>query len=177
MTSTDRGKLKAANDVRRMFEDHADFVWRVLARAGVSDSHLEDALQEVFIIVSNKLSQLEAGTRPTTWLYGIAVRVAANHRRKIRRRREELGTEPDEPVTMDEAANPETLAELAEARIRLAALLDQLAPEQRIVFEMFELEEQTCPAIAEQLGIPLGTVYTRLRTARMTVTSKAEETR
>ena len=52
-------------------------------------------------------------------------------------------------------------------------LLEELTPDQRIVFELFELEEMTCPAIAESLGIPLGTVYTRLRAARAALTAKA----
>ena len=58
--------LKSAIGVREIFEEHADFVWRVLARAGVRDADLKDALQEVFIVVANKLGQLDESTKPTT---------------------------------------------------------------------------------------------------------------
>ena len=160
-------------DVREVFEQHADFVWRVLARAGVRDADLKDASQEVFIIVANKLGQLEEGTKVTTWLYGIAVRVAANQRRKVQRKREELTDQPDESIGGDERNSPEQAIVRAQARAQLSKLLDELTPEQRIVFELFELEEMTCQAIADALAIPLGTTYTRLRAARAVLAAKA----
>jgi RNA polymerase sigma-70 factor (ECF subfamily) len=166
--------LKAAISVREVFEQHADFVWRVLARAGVRDADLKDALQEVFIVVANKLDQLDAETRTTTWLYGIAVRVAANQRRKVQRKREDISDVAGESMCAADEENPEAVAIRAQARVQLAELLEELAPEQRIVFEMFELEEMTCPAIADALGIPLGTTYTRLRAARAAIVAKAQ---
>jgi RNA polymerase sigma-70 factor (ECF subfamily) len=166
------GHLKPTTDLRTLFEAHADFVWRVLARAGVRDADLKDALQEVFLVVSQKLDQLDDDTKPTTWLYGIAIRVAANQRRKVQRKREDL-TEHDSASAVDERADPEELAAQAEGRAQLAQVLEALTPEQRAVFEMFELEEMTCPAIAEALGIPLGTTYTRLRAARAAFAAKA----
>lgn len=141
-------------------------MWRVLARSGVRDADLKDALQEVFIIVSTKLDQLDPTVKPTTWLHGIAVRVAANQRRKVQRKREDLTEEPDLAMPADPSADPEAQVRQAEARRTLAEMLAALPPEQRIVFELFELEEMTCPAIAEALAIPLGTTYTRLRAAR-----------
>ena len=160
-------------DVRALFEAHADFVWRVLARAGVRDADLKDALQEVFIVVANKADTLQDGTKPTTWLYGIAVRVAANQRRKVQRKREELVSGDDDALPAEEQADPEAMALRAEGRLQLAELLASLPDDQRIVFEMFELEELACPAIAERLGIPLGTTYTRLRAARAALTTRA----
>lgn len=159
--------------VRQIFEEHADFVWRVLARAGVRDADLKDASQEVFIVVANKLDQLDGETKTTTWLYGIAIRVAANQRRKVQRKREDFTDEAAFDTTHDHADSPEQIAVRAQARTQLAELLEGLAPEQRLVFEMFELEEMTCPEIARALGIPLGTTYTRLRAARAAVAESA----
>jgi RNA polymerase sigma-70 factor (ECF subfamily) len=160
--------------VRQIFEQHADFVWRVLARAGVRDADLKDASQEVFIIVANKLDELDEQTKVTTWLFGIAIRVAANQRRKVQRKREDFTSEGTLAATRDHADSPEHIAVRAQARAQLAMLLEGLAPDQRIVFEMFELEEMTCPDIAKVLGIPLGTTYTRLRAARAAVVSGAQ---
>lgn len=148
-------------------------MWRVLARAGVRDADLKDALQEVFIVVSGKLDQLEDDAKPTTWLYGIAIRVAANQRRKVQRKREELTAEHDD--TIDDRSNPEEIAVRGQARLQLAELLESLVPEQRVIFEMFELEEMTCPQIAETLGIPLGTTYTRLRAARAVLAARVAD--
>ena len=156
-------------DVRQIFDAHGDFVWRVLARSGVRDADLRDATQEVFIVVARKHDERNRESSLTTWLYGVAVRVAANYRRKAHRRHEEL-TDALPETARDSDANdgdPERAFANEEARLRLAAILDELPPEQRIVFMMFELDEKTCPEIAETLGIPLGTVYTRLRLARV----------
>lgn len=152
-------------DVRAIIEEHADFVWRVLVRAGVREADLKDASQEVFIVVANKHHQFDLGTKMTTWLYGIAVRVAANHRRKARRKCEDLTDLAIEPKDRVQTT-PEDAMVREQARLELANSLDRLPVEQRIVFELFELEEMTCPQIAESLGIPLGTTYTRLRSAR-----------
>jgi RNA polymerase sigma-70 factor (ECF subfamily) len=164
-----------ANDVRHIFETHGDFVWRALARSGVRDADLRDATQEVFIIVARKLAEREGTSSLTTWLYGIAVRVAANHRRKAHRKHESLTDVFPEISREDDADDPERAVAHEQARVRLAEILDQLPVDQRIVFMMFELEEMTCPAIAEALGIPLGTVYTRLRAGRALFEERARE--
>lgn len=162
-----------AHDVRRIFEQHADFVWRALARSGVRDADLRDATQEVFMVVARKLHEREGTSTLTTWLYGIAVRVAANHRRKAHLRREELTDEPPERATKRD--DPENALAREQARERLARILDEIPIDQRIVFVMFELEEMPCPAIAAALGIPVGTVYTRLRAARATFEERARD--
>lgn len=166
--SSDPGTL------REIVEQHADFVWRVLARAGVREADLGDATQEVFMVVAQKLDQREAGIKVTTWLYGVAIRVGANQRRKVQRKREDFTEHALDGVVDELAHDPEQVALRAEGRIQLARALEELTPDQRIVFEMFELEEMTCPAIAEALGIPLGTTYTRLRAARAAFAAQAE---
>ncbi len=151
--------------VDELIQHHADFVFRTLARCGVKDADLRDGTQEVFIIAAQKLDQWEGQGAITSWLYGIAIRVASNIRKKAHRRHE---TFPDEMPEGIESRTPEGAALRNEARRTLERILDVLPEEQRVVFVLFELEEQTCPAISELLGIPLGTVYTRLRSARAT---------
>lgn len=164
-------------DVRQIFEAHGDFVWRTLARSGVRDGDLRDATQEVFIVVARRLDEREGTSNLTTWLYGIAIRVAANYRRKAHFRHEELTDDLPDRERESDPGNPERAFAHEEARLRLAELLETLPEEQRVVFMMFELEEMTCPQIADVLGIPLGTVYTRLRTARATFEESARRAR
>ena len=93
---------RARLDVRTLFEQHFDFVWRALRRLGVPESDVDDVLQEVFVIVHRKLPEFEARSRVTTWLYGICFRTASDHLRKVRRHREELNDSvPDTVVPGD----------------------------------------------------------------------------
>jgi RNA polymerase sigma-70 factor, ECF subfamily len=150
-----------------LFRAHAPFVWRTLHRMGVADADLPDLLQEVFVIVQRKLDSFDERTRATTWLFAIAARVASNYRRSARRRRESLVAET--PEAADGTSDPEELAERRRASAHLAAALDTLSPEHRAVLVMFEIEGQSGEAIAAELGIPIGTVHSRLHHAKKKV--------
>ncbi|HVU06072.1 MAG TPA: sigma-70 family RNA polymerase sigma factor [Polyangiaceae bacterium] len=150
----------------RIHDDHADFVFRSLQRLGVRDRDLEDALQDVFVVVHQRLHTFDASSRITTWLYGICIRVAAAHRRRAHVRRETPSADGEDVAPVDPSPSPEAVAERQEERERLAAVLDALPPERRAVFVMFEIEGFGASEIAGMLGVPEGTVHSRLSTAR-----------
>jgi RNA polymerase sigma-70 factor (ECF subfamily) len=152
-------------DVLSIHGAHADFVWRSLQRMGVRDADLEDQMQEVFVVVHNRIGSFDGSSRMTTWLFGIALRVAAAYRRRSHRRREQVVADVPEPELPAEDS-PEDAAIARQARARLLEVLDLMDLEKRAIFVMFELEELSCDAIAETLGIPVGTVHSRLNTAR-----------
>jgi RNA polymerase sigma-70 factor (ECF subfamily) len=152
-------------DVQQIYVDHAQFVWASLQRLGIRDSDLQDVHQEVFVIVHKRLHAFEGESTLTTWIFGICARVAANYRRLARVRREQVVAEVPEASSRDEHG-PEAGAIMTQNRARLQALLDGMDPEKRAVFVMFELEETPCSEIAEMLGVPVGTVYSRLHAAR-----------
>lgn len=158
----------AAPDLASVHRAHADFVWRTLQRFGVRDADLDDALQDVFIVVHRRLHEFEGRSRLTTWLYAICQRVALERRRQAQARREEVHAEVPEAhdPAAEGAPDPERAALRREARARLDAILDELEPERRAAFVMFELEGMSCEEIAELSGVPLGTVYSRLHHAR-----------
>jgi RNA polymerase sigma-70 factor (ECF subfamily) len=158
----------AALDVRAIHEAHADFVWASLQRLGVRDADLEDCLQEVFIVVHRRLDSYDGTSKVTTWLFGIAMRVAAAHRRRAHVRRERATEHDDLPEDPD-AEHPMAADEVAarnQARKRLEEILDSMDLERRAVFVMFEVEELSCEDIAAMVGVPVGTVYSRLHKAR-----------
>lgn len=136
-------------------------VWRVLRRLGVADAQLDDAAQDVFVVVHRRLGEFDARGAPRSWLYAIAVRVASEHRRRTSRH----STEPL-PDVPDAAANPARQSELREAVRLLHALLSELDDDKRAVFVLSELEQLSVPEIADALGVNLNTAYSRLRTAR-----------
>jgi RNA polymerase sigma-70 factor, ECF subfamily len=152
-------------DLSTIHTEHADFVWLTLQRLGVRDADVEDLLQEVFVVVHRRLHTFDGSARMTTWLFGICVRVAAAYRRRAYFRREHPTADIPEQV-MPEEASPETAAQAGEARARLYSILDSMDLEDRALFVMFEIDEVSCEQIAEMLGVPLGTVYSRLHAAR-----------
>jgi RNA polymerase sigma-70 factor (ECF subfamily) len=154
-------------DILAIHEKHADFVWRTLQRMGVREDDVEDQLQEVFVVVHNRLGSFDGSSRMTTWLFAICMRVAAAYRRRAHRRREQVVAEvPDAEPAQHGGDDPEDAAMARQARARLLAILDLMEVEKRAIFVMFELEEMSCEAIATMLGVPLGTVHSRLNAAR-----------
>ncbi|NUO53119.1 MAG: sigma-70 family RNA polymerase sigma factor [Polyangiaceae bacterium] len=149
----------------QVYDEHVDLVWRALRRFGVLESALEDATQDVFLVVHRRLAEFEGRSSVSTWLYGIAVGIARNHRR-TRRRRPEHTTEGVEDEMVARGASPERGAEDSEALRALDKILSELDPDKREVFVLAELEELTAPEIAAALKLNVNTVYTRLRAAR-----------
>ena len=154
----------AAVTFEEIYESYFDFVWRSLRRLGVHPAALDDAVQEVFLVVHRRLSEFEGRSSLKTWLFGISMHVAQRLARTLARHpADEL---PDVLLDRPTTATPQDEAARNEAIILLYAILDELDPDKRAVFVMAELEQLTAPEIAEALGAPLNTVYSRLRAAR-----------
>ncbi len=156
---------QGAPTLRAIYDEHVTFVWRALRRLGVRESDLPDAVQDVFLVVHRKLPEFEGRSKVTTWLFGIAMRVARDRMRLAHVRRQ-VGDEEAVLAYVDESADVAAQAERRQAAEILESILDALPMEQRAVFTLFELDGMSGEAIAELLEIPLGTVYSRLRLAR-----------
>ncbi len=152
---------------REMYEAQVAFVWRNLRRLGVSEAEADDKAQEVFVIAYRRFSDFEErGHGPRAWLFQIVLRVASDARRHKRRHPEDpdggdaLSRESVEAPQQAELARREALGTLDRA-------LATIDVGRRAVLVLHEIEEMTAPEIAEVLEIPLNTVYSRLRVARM----------
>jgi RNA polymerase sigma-70 factor (ECF subfamily) len=159
--STPRAALELPT-VADVYDRHATFVFRVLRGLGVTDDRLDDAVQDVFIVVHRRLAEFEARSSLTTWLYAIARRVASQYRRSAATRREAAG----DLDAMVGDASPFEDAQRHEAARMLGAILDELDDDKRDVFVLIELEQLSAPDAARVLEIPVNTVYSRLRLAR-----------
>ncbi len=149
--------------LREIFDEYAPFVWRVLRHVGVPSADLEDVSQEVFFTVLRRLESFEGRSKLRTWIYGICLRVASDHRRKAYVRREAPVADPPlGPV----AAPQEHHVAHGEAKGWLLAALAALDEDKRAVFVLYEIEELTMKEVAEVLGCPLQTAYSRLHAAR-----------
>jgi RNA polymerase sigma-70 factor (ECF subfamily) len=141
-----------------VFHDHGPYLWRVLLSLGVSESDVEDLCQEVMLVVHRKLDEFD-GSSVRSWLYGIGLRVAANHRRSARVRHEIVTDRVPDRIG---AANQPQQVEAA----RLLAVLDQLDDDKRIAFVLHEVEQLTLREVAEATEVPMQTAYSRLQAAR-----------
>jgi len=146
-----------------LFHHHFDMVWRTVRRLGVPPAAIDDATQEVFVIVSRKLDVIEPG-KEKAFLYGVAMRVAADARRARNRRGQPAEIELD--VLVDAGPNPEDLLDRKRAREHLDSVIAQLSEDVRDVFVLYELESLTMAEIAVALELAPGTVASRLRRAR-----------
>ena len=150
-------------DLTTLYEEHARQVWRCLARLGVPPASVEDAVQEVFLTAHQRLRDFEARSAPSTWLIGIAVRVAANARRLSSRR----GLLQPVPETLtarglgadDELARRRSLFELDR-------VLSLLPDEQREVVVLCDLEQLSAVEVSEALKVKVNTISSRLRLGR-----------
>lgn len=160
-------------DVAEVYRQNGRFVWATLHRLGVAESDLPDVMQEILVVIHRRLQSFDGKSRVQPWLFGICAKVVANYRRRSFRRHEHAT--PDlEPV---ESQDPESLNSMRDDRLALAAVLDRIEPLKRAVFLMFEIEGLTCQQIADELGVPLGTVHSRLHGARLEFAAKCERIR
>lgn len=161
-TTTEETELAS---FRELYEAHVDFVWRSLSRMGVRPSELEDASQDVFLVVHRCLHQFEGRAKFTTWLFRICFHVASTRRRSAQQRLEIL-SDSLLAERADHAPDAEALTQRQEDLALLERGLSRMSLEQRAVFVLFELEGFTCEQITNTLEVPLGTVYSRLKRAR-----------
>jgi RNA polymerase sigma-70 factor (ECF subfamily) len=146
-------------DSETVVRENYEYVWRSLARLVLPDRDDEDHTQEVFLTVHHRLKSFDQ-TRPIKpWLFGIAFNVMRADRRLARHRYEQAEGE----LETGEADHRHRALEAARL---VHDALRALEPERRAVFIMYELDGLDAAAIAEELGIPRNTVYSRLRVAR-----------
>ena len=153
--------------LRSMVDAHLDSVWRALRRLGVPEAQVDDATQQVFMVASRRLAEIEVG-RERPYLLGVALRVSSEARRASQRRREVPMADGPEGMTA-QACSPDQLLDEKRALQALQAVLDELPPDLRETFVLFELEELSAPEVASVVGVPVGTVASRVRRARVAV--------
>lgn len=172
------GSVSEAHDFRDLYEKHVDFVWLTLQRLGVRPGDRDDLCHDVFLVAFKKLGSYSERAAARRWLFAISVRLAANHRRRahVRLERSVGGFEgPEVPAPqVAESSWPDEALGRQEAFERVHAILERMQPLQRVVFMMFEVEGTPCETIAAELGVALGTVYSRLHAARKAFRAEAE---
>lgn len=163
-TPTATDAAPSLTELKTLYDDMAQPLRRALSRLAWHGADVDDLLQEVFIVALKRPDQLLTATSPKAWLYGVAVRVAAAARTR-HRVRSFLGLESADHIA-DDKQSPFDDVTTREAKAKVHRALGTLSSKRRDALVLFELEGLTGPEIAEALGIPLKTVWTRLHHAR-----------
>jgi RNA polymerase sigma-70 factor (ECF subfamily) len=151
----------AALSFDAVYDRHFAYVHRAMRHLGVRDESLDDAVQDVFIVVHEKLGVFDGRHAITTWLYSIVIRVARRYRKTQAAARV---FESD-----DALVGPGAVEQDVELRRKLAIAEQALAAldkDKREIFVLGEIEQMSVVEIAQILGAPVDTLYSRLRAAK-----------
>jgi RNA polymerase sigma-70 factor (ECF subfamily) len=144
----------------RLFRAHHAGMWRVVRRHGNSAATAADVTQQAFLIVAERLKDIRKESEKA-YLYATAIQLA-----RTRHRREQRTADHDVELLVSAVAQTEMPGRRRDAERVLSLALQTLDQEALTVFVLFELEDNSTQEIADILGIPLGTVASRLRRAR-----------
>ena len=168
-----------------LYEAYFTFVWRSSRRLGTPESNLDDVVQEIFMVAFRRQDEFEGRSSVKTWLWGIVFNVVRAHRRELAKKHPQVMDDErraDPALLVDGTDGPQEQASKREAARFIDRFLDKLEDDLRAAFVLAELEQLSAPEIAAVVGVPLNTVYSRLRLARIAFTKaiarrRAGETR
>jgi RNA polymerase sigma-70 factor (ECF subfamily) len=144
-------------------------VWRFLLKWVKSRDDAEELTQETFLAAWRALPSYRAGSQFSTWLLGIALNLARNHHNRIVKKLSR-NVELDETMYMDLPSGsdnePDAQLERKQAMNALQRAIDGLPEDMRQVLIMVRLEGMQLEEVAQILGIPSGTVKSRLSRAK-----------
>ena len=147
----------------QLFAIHGDYVWNSLRRIGVRNEDLEDLTHDTFVAVFRHWSSYDVARPLKPWLFGFALRIASDHRRRAHHRFEvsDTGLEP-----RDDAPDAIGVLLQKEREALARSALSSIELSRRAVFILHELDGVTIPEVAAGLQIPVATAYSRLRLSR-----------
>ncbi len=164
------GGLQSGNPASReeaatqLFEALRGPLYQLALRMTGAPALADDVVQETFVQVLSSISGFRGEARLTTWMFRVAVRAAL---RPARRRSAEPLASPEQLIGA--TPTPDESLARAEGAARILALIAELPPPQRTVFSLAGLQGLPQTEVAAILGVPVGTVYSRLSQARETL--------
>ena len=148
----------------RIYDENFTFVWRTVRALGVPPAVVDDAVQEVFIVIHRRLADYQPTASIRSWIFGVVRRVAKDFRRSQERR----GT----PVEIREEhldsniQDPYIFATQTQAFKIIRDFLEQQDEERQLIFVLSELEQMSVPEVASLTQLNVNTVYSRLKVLR-----------
>jgi RNA polymerase sigma-70 factor, ECF subfamily len=152
-----------------------EFVWKCARAFGSKSDEIDDVVQDVFLVAQRRHADLKEERLARSWIYSITRRVVSSQRRQRRERDARAASDVDSLTSTEQS--PLAAAEHnLEVRV-LSTLLEGLEERKREVFVLSEILEMSGREIAETIGVPMNTVYSRLRAAREEFDAAAQRQR
>jgi RNA polymerase sigma-70 factor (ECF subfamily) len=150
-----------------LYREHEKYVWRFTCRMGVPFDDIPDVTQKVFTALHEAMvsRNLDTGTSIKAWLRAVTFRAARDHLDHAHREREVLSSDGAIEAA-DAAPDPEERMVRIDVHRFVGRVLGELPHELHLVLVMSEIEEMTGKDIAAELGLPEGTVSSRIRAGR-----------
>lgn len=172
MAQVKEGKDAAFQELVGRYKNRiVGFVYRTVNNRELA----EDIAQEAFLRVFTKSHTFRDGARFSPWLYRIATNLAINELRRRKRVRfisleQPLRTQSGDELVRDvedvDGRTPLALAEQQEMRQEIAKAIADLPIKYRVAFVLRDIQGHSYDAIAEMVGVPLGTIKSRVNRAR-----------
>lgn len=156
-------------DTERLYREHSKHVMHFVQRYVRRQEDAEDVMQATFIEAIRCADRFSGLSKPSTWLFGIALNLARNH---VRRQCNEGWEEIDDTLMatlVDEKADPAFIVEVRQIAAQVDTLLDKMQVEIRDTFEAVFDGDSTYEEAAEELRIPVGTVRSRVSRVRTAI--------
>ncbi|MBX7115753.1 MAG: sigma-70 family RNA polymerase sigma factor [Myxococcaceae bacterium] len=153
-----------AADIWQAYEAELGPVCAFLRRCGARDA--ADLAHDTFMVAFQRRATFEKGRPLRPWLFGIALGLWRNQQTKASSVRE---TDAPLPEVADLSPSLDESLEQRRRREALARVLERLDTDQRVAFVWHDIEERPVAELAENLGVPTNTIYSRLRIARQKV--------
>lgn len=163
---TTRGPGPASLDVAALFDAHAPFLLRTVQRLSGSGPHVEDVVQEVFLVAHRRRHEIHGGDDVRGWLYRVAQNLVRHHGRAIARQRRLQNKYLEESREPDVADAPDAAGARRDQAHLVHACVAELPLKLREVFVLYELEAMSAVEIARLIDVPENTARSRLRLAR-----------
>jgi RNA polymerase sigma-70 factor (ECF subfamily) len=157
---------------------HQDRLYNTVYRMVDNAEDAQDVVQEAFLHAYQSLESFKGDSLFFTWLYRIAVNSAISFKRKKRVMVRIDGPNGDtviEPLDSSELTRPGHALEQAEQEQRIQKALSRLSSEHRVVLVLKDMEGQKYEEMAEALGVPIGTIRSRLHRARLELREVLEQ--
>ncbi len=158
----------------QLIESYSTLVYRVVYNILHSPQDAEDALQETFVIIYNKIGDFRGQSKLSSWIYRIAANTALNCIKRKQRKEdkdEPLGDDDDMEMALSDVLTPlpEELLASQEAVSLVHEALQELSPKLRAALVLFELEGLSMKETAVALDISESAAKLRVRRARITL--------